>query len=186
VTELDRTERNHRLIQQAHPAFRLALARLLAGMQALGWRPRLQCVWRSQDDEAIAHATGHSEVLFSFHNVSDHGQPAALAADVLDDDAPLQIRRPYVLALAREARKQQLETGILWGLPANVRDALNATIATGGDWSGGVGWDPMHVQWSGITLEQARAGVRPSALEIGSLTAPSPQAIHGGDVNAKG
>jgi len=165
MTDLDRTERNRRLIQLAHPVFRTALAQVLASMQAQGWRPRLQCVWRSPDEEAEAHAAGHSQVAWGFHNATTpDGHPDALAADVLDDDAPLQIRRAYVWALAKAAHRFGLETGITFGLPANMKQALRDALAAGDlAYGGPIGWDADHVQVAGISITEAKAGARPGA-----------------------
>lgn len=173
MTDQQRTEHNRMLIQQANASFRLALAQVLAQLQADGWRPRLQEVWRSEADELDVHAAGHSEVTFGFHNCTAlDGQPDALAADVLDDDAPLQIRRAYVWALAKAAHRFGLETGITFGLPANIKAALMAALEAGEAWGGKLGWDCDHVQVAGITIAQARAGVRPgtSNPEPGTVT----------------
>jgi hypothetical protein len=45
------------------------------------------------------------------------GTPEALAVDMLDDDAPLNPSKKYLLMLAHAAEKAGLETGIRWGSP---------------------------------------------------------------------
>lgn len=164
MTDEARAIRNTSMLRQCHPWFRTALSMTLAHLQALGFRPRIQCAWRSQAEQAAAHASGHSELAWGFHNATTlDGQPDALAADVLDDDAPLNPTRSYLLALARNARANGLETGILWGLPLGIRHAFDEVIRQPGkDWPGKVGWDPTHVQVGGLSLHDAQAGVRPT------------------------
>lgn len=175
MTEDARKERNRQMLLGANPAFRTQLVGTLLEMQDSGYRPRLQCVWRSVEDEAAAHLGGHSDVTFGFHNTTTpDGKPDALAADVLDDNAPLSPSRDYVMTLVRAARAHGLDTGILWHLPENVRHALDYTIRSGGEWTGhGVGFDPCHVQCTGITIEQARDGERPPPFAVPVTTAVS-------------
>ena len=70
--------------------------------------------------------------------------------------------RSYLLKLAAAAERQKLVTGIRWGLPAGLREAIDAAIAAQ-DWNAPVklGWDPTHVEPTGITVAQARGGARP-------------------------
>lgn len=162
MTEIARIERNRDRLQECDGIFRHALARMLADLQAQGFRPRIQDAWRSPADEERAYVTGHSEVRRGFHSVTNpDGSPAALAADVLDDDRPLAPSRAYVLALTRTARAHGLQTGILWGLPAITRGQLDAALAAGTDWTGPVGWDVLHVEIAGLTIAEALAGKQP-------------------------
>jgi hypothetical protein len=82
---------------------------------------------------------------------------------MLDDDHPAQEGPEYLLHLAAAAEKQGLVTGIRWGLPASMSNAIDTAIAKK-DWKAKVrvGWDPSHVQPTGITPQQAKAGKRPA------------------------
>jgi hypothetical protein len=82
---------------------------------------------------------------------------------MLDDDHPAQEKSEYLLRLAAAAEAQGLVSGIRWGLPVNLSNAIDAAIANK-DWKANVkvGWDPSHVQPTGITPQQAKAGKRPS------------------------
>lgn len=172
MTESSRIERNRSELQTCHPVFRAKLAMLLAVMQAAGYRPRIQVAWRSPDDQLVAFRTGHSHVTWGFHNATaPDGTPEALAADVLDDDHPLAPSRPFLIVMAREARALGLDTGIDWDLPSNVRLALNAAIEKGAMWEGKIGFDPTHVEISGLTVAQAHAGLRPGQSDSGVRTA---------------
>lgn len=171
MTEDARNERNRTMLQSANPAFRSALSRVLAHLQAQGIRPRIQQCWRSPAEQQEAVRTGHSKLRWSYHNATtSDGRPDALAADVLDDDAPLSPGIDYLLALTRAARAEGLNTGIDWGLPTPIRKALNAAIADGTPWTsaagkpGPVGWDSCHVEWVGISVADARAGRRPESI----------------------
>lgn len=164
VTEEGRSDRNRLRLQECNPAFRSALAKVIAAMNAQGFRPRIQEAWRSEADELKAFASGHSHVTFGYHNASTpDGKPDALAADVLDDEHPLDSSRAYLLELCREARANGLNTGIDWGLPANIRGGLDAAITAGTPWEGPVGFDATHVEITGLTIAQVKAGQRPQA-----------------------
>jgi hypothetical protein len=110
-----------------------------------------------------AFNSGNSELQFGFHNVTGpNGRKEALAVDLLDDDAPLQPSRRYIMTLAAVARAHGLETGIMWGLQEATRERLARAIRERDfDVQGKIGWDPCHVQVTGLTPEQARAGQRP-------------------------
>lgn len=162
MTEEARVVRNRQRMGELNPVFRHRLSTVIALMQRDGYRPRIQEAWRSPDVQLAAFHSGHSMLRFGFHNVTTaDGRPDALAADVLDDDAPLEPRRTFVLALAKYARANGLDTGVDWGLPESIRAALNAAIAKSEPWEGKIGWDPLHVQWDGITIQQVMAGLRP-------------------------
>lgn len=172
MTDDDLTERNRTKLQEAHPAFRRALAAVLADLKSDGYRPRIQVCWRSPEDQAAAKASGHSKLSWGYHNATAAtGEPEALAADVLDDDRPLDPSRDFIFELARAARRQRLATGIDWGVPTQIRRALNLyienSVEPGRDWTdadgtpGKIGWDALHVEITGLSLAKARAGVRP-------------------------
>ncbi len=81
---------------------------------------------------------------------------------MLDDDHPTNPGSGYLLHLAAAAQKQGLVTGIRWGLPERLRDAIDTAIVNQ-DWTAPVkiGWDPTHIQPTGITPKQAEEGQRP-------------------------
>jgi hypothetical protein len=144
--------------------FAEALKGVIADMERLGFRPRIQDAWRSPEAQMEAFNSGNSELQFGFHNVTGpNGRKEALAVDLLDDDAPLQPSRRYVMTLAAAARAHGLETGIMWGLQEATRERLARAIRERDfDVQGKIGWDPCHVQVIGLTPEQARAGQRPT------------------------
>lgn len=102
---------------------------------------------------------------FGFHNVTAaNGVKEALAVDMLDDDHPANEGKQYLLRLAAAAKKQDLITGIRWGLPTQrLRDAIDTAIANN-DWNAQVkiGWDPTHCEPTGLTPAEAKAGRRPA------------------------
>lgn len=162
MTETDRVERNKRMLLECYPTFRSEVTLLLAEMALDGFRPRIQCAWRSMEEQAAAYRNGESHVLYGFHNVTGLSSlPEALAVDVLDDDHPLSPTRNYLLALVRHARLHNMTTGIDWDLPPNIRVALDTVIDKGGVWTGKIGWDPCHVQTSLITTMETKIGRRP-------------------------
>ena len=158
-----RQRRNGERLAECHPAFRAALRRVLHDLEADHYRPRIQCAYRSPALQAEAYAAGRSHVQWSYHNATTaDGHPDALAADVLDDDAPLAPSRRYLLSLAMVCDRYGLSTGISWGLLPHLRRATLAAVATRmPDADVKIGWDPCHVEVRGLTLAQARAGQRP-------------------------
>ena len=154
--------RNDDYILELHLTFRERIARVIARLESQGFRPRIQDAWRSPEQQKKAFDSGHSKLLFGFHNVTgSNGTPEALAVDLLDDDSPLNPSKNYLLQLAAAAEAAGLITGIRWGVPKKLIGAIDAAIASR-DWDANVkvGWDPTHVQSADITVAQAKAGTR--------------------------
>ena len=164
MTEPARLARNTQRQGELFSTFAARLSAMIASLEAQGLRPRIQDAWRSPEDQRKAFESGHSKLLFGFHNVTGSaGQRESLAVDLLDDDHPLNPRRPYLLMVAAAAEQQKLVTGIRWGLPKAMRAAIDEAIAEQ-RWDAHVkiGWDPCHVEPTGITVAEARAGARPT------------------------
>jgi hypothetical protein len=188
MKEPARLARNAQRLTQMDPGTAAAVRRVLGRLEARGFRPRIQEGWRSPARQLELFHSGFSQVRFGFHNVvGPGGVPQALACDVLDDDAPLAPRRRYLLALAVAARAERLETGIAWSLSAPLRAGVEAAIAAGDiDRPVKVGWDPTHVQPTGLTIAQARAGRRPvltgtAATASGTAAAPTVHVVRRGE-----
>jgi len=164
MNEQQRRARNDQRVSELWPAFGAKIKAVIAELESLGLRPRIQDGYRSPADQLIAFQTGHSKLKYGFHNVTGAGgKKESLAVDMLDDDHPAQEKSEYLLRLAAAAESQGLVSGIRWGLPANLSNAIDAAIANK-DWKANVkvGWDPSHVQPTGITPQQAKAGKRPT------------------------
>ena len=164
MTEEQRNQRNADRLAELYPSFREKIRAVLADLESRGFRPRIQDAWRSPKDQLQAFQSGHSKLKFGFHNVTaSDGTKESLAADVLDDDHPAHEGPEYLLRLAAAAEKQGLTTGIRWGLPQKLRAAIDDALAKG-QWKAPVkiGWDPAHVEPTGMTAAQAKAGQRPS------------------------
>jgi hypothetical protein len=163
MKEADRKARNEALLLELFPTFRARIKTVIVLLESMGIRPRIQEAWRSPADQAKAFKSGHSQLLFGFHNVTaPDGTREALAVDLIDDNAPSRPSKKYLLQLAATAEAASLITGIRWGLPKQLADGLDAAIASQ-NWIARVkvGWDPMHVQPTNITVAQAKAGIRP-------------------------
>jgi hypothetical protein len=164
MNEQQRRERNDQRVSELWPAFGAKIKAVIAELESQSLRPRIQDGYRSPADQLIAFQTGHSKLKYGFHNVTGTGgKKESLAVDMLDDDHPAQEKSEYLLRLAAAAESQGLVSGIRWGLPVNLSNAIDAAIANK-DWKANVkvGWDPSHVQPTGITPQQAKAGKRPS------------------------
>src|SRR5262249_42806160 len=118
----------------------------------------------SPEDQLEAFNSGHSKLKFGFHNVTGaNGKKEALAVDLLDDSSPLKPGTAYILKVTAAAERHGLTTGARWGLPAKLANAIDAAIAQQ-DWKAPVkvGWDPVHVEATGLTPKEAEAGDRPT------------------------
>lgn len=164
MTDAKRNERNQQRVTELFPSFRTRIVRVISELEAAGLRPRIQDAWRSPDGQLAAFENGTSKLKFGFHNVTGaNGAKESLAVDMLDDDSPLNSKKPYLLQLAAAAQRNGLATGIRWGLPKALREVIDDVIATA-DWDRPVkiGWDPTHVEPIGITPTEAKRGSRPS------------------------
>ena len=151
------------MLSQTNLIVRPQFVQVLMGMEALAFRPRIQCAYRSPEEQETAYESGHSSVRWGYHCCeTPDGHPDALAIDVLDDDSPLAPRREYLMALTTTARANGLNTGLLWGLPDNIRAAIEAALARGEVYEGHIGFDPTHVEAVGVSIADARAGERPA------------------------
>jgi hypothetical protein len=114
--------------------FRERIRSIVDRLESQGMRPRIQDAWRSPEDQLRAFNSGHSKLKFGFHNVTaEDGSKEAVAVDMLDDDHPAGEGREYRLHLAAAAEEQGLTSGIRWGLPKKLRDAID-TALTSQDW----------------------------------------------------
>jgi hypothetical protein len=164
MLEADRKSHNQTLLSQCHPWFRPKLQAVIKDLEGHGFRPRIQCAWRSPKDQLQAFQSGYSKLRFGFHNVTISGQCCSMATDVLDDDHALSPSGKYLLLLASSAQSHGLTTGLCWGLPMRLRQGIQAAIA-GKRWDAPIkrGWDPCHVEPTGLTPKQAQAGLTPTA-----------------------
>lgn len=164
MKEADRKQRNVTRLMELYPIFRKKIKVVIDDLEAQGFRPRIQDAWRSPTDQLKAFNSGHSKLKFGFHNVTGVNDiKEALAVDMLDDDHPTQEGKEYLLRLAAAAQKQGLITGIRWGLSTQFSKAVDEAIINQ-NWTAPVkiGWDPTHIQPTGITPTEAKNGKRPT------------------------
>ena len=164
MDEAQRRQRNADRLAECHPKFGDRMKAVIGALEAQSFRPRIQEGWRSEADQLKAFNSGHSKLKFGYHNATGkNGEKEALAVDLLDDDAPLNPSVRYLLALAVAARGQQLQTGLKWGLPDTLAKAIeDAIVARAIDAPmSKVGWDPCHVEITGLTVDEVKAGKRP-------------------------
>ena len=164
MTEDDRKARNAEKLAQLYPTFAKRISKVVAALEAAGIRPRIQDAYRSPADQLIAFNKGNSKLKFGFHNVTGNGgNPESLAVDLLDDDSPLSMTTAYFLRVAVAAEKNGLVSGIRFGLSAGLRVGIDVAIAAKNYAAAvKVGWDPTHIEPTGITPTEARGGKRPA------------------------
>jgi len=163
MNQVDRQARNQQRLSTLFPTFAARNSRVIHQLEGQGIRPRIQNACRSPADQKKAFKAGHSKLLFGFHNVTgEEGQPERLAVDLLDDDAPLNPGKPYILKVAASAQAETLLTEVRWGVPQRLRRAIDDAIASE-HWDADVkiGWDPLHIEPPDVTVAEARAGKRP-------------------------
>ncbi len=167
MLEADRLQRNQTRLQEMYPYFSVRVQALLKELEAAGYRPRIQDAWRSPEDQLKAYRSGTSQVQFGFHNVTGaNGAKEALAADILDDDHINDTKTHYMLHLAAAAEHNGLTTGVRWGLTDTYSKAIDSAIAAQ-TWTVPihVGWDPLHVEVTGVTIPEAKKGLRPDTKD---------------------
>lgn len=164
MNEGARKERNQQRLSECFPAFAQRVEAVIRDLEDEGFRPRIQDAHRSIEDQLLAFKKGNSKVKFGFHNVTGAGgRSESLAVDLLDDDHPLDPPRKYLIRLAGIAQAHHLQTGIFFGLPPTLRKGLRKAIE---DLNFGanvkIGFDPTHIEVTGISIAEARAGKRPT------------------------
>ncbi len=172
MLEADRIQRNLSRLQELYPYIRTSVQAVIQEMEAAGYRPRIQEAWRSPADQLKAYQAGTSSVKFGFHNVTAaSGSKEALAADILDDNRPLGAKTDFMLHLAAAAERNGLTTGIRWGLSDTYAKAIDDAIAAQ-TWTIPirVGWDPLHVEVTGLTISEAKQGLRPDTKDNSTPT----------------
>ena len=166
MKETDRQNRNATRLLELYPTFRSRVEQVISVLESKRLRPRIQDAWRSPVDQKKAFKSKHSKLLFGFHNATAaDGTREALAVDLLDDDSPLSPSKNYLLQLAGAAEAVGLTTGIRWGVPKRLIEAIDDAIAAL-DWNADVkvGWDPTHVEPTDVTVTEANAGKRPADM----------------------
>lgn len=162
MTEPQRKRRNALMLSECSDWFAERASAIIRDLEGHGFRPRIQCAWRSPTEQLKAYKDGFSQLKFGLHNITRNDLPWGFAADILDDDHPLQPGPKYLLMLASSAQPHGCQTGIEWGLSASRRIAIKAAIrARAWNFAGAWGWDPTHVEAVGITATQAQAGKLP-------------------------
>ena len=163
MNEADRKQRNYIKVHELHPAIRPKMEAVIRELESYGYRPRIQEAWRSPADQLAAYRAGTSKIKYGFHNATaSDGTKEALAADVWDDDRPFNAKTHFMLHLLAAAEKNGLTTGIRWSLSDNRIKLIEDAIAQE-DWKRPVwvGWDPLHVEVTGLTVQEVEAGKRP-------------------------
>jgi hypothetical protein len=168
MQEPARIARNKERLTECFPSFAARVAAVIADMEAQGFRPRIQDARRTAAQQQADIDAGTTTVTFSFHMVTGaNGKPEALAVDMLDDDHPVgPVPRKYLITLASVAQKHGLNSGIHFFKkepPPGTREKVQATIdSLNFSEHVVIGFDPTHLEPTGITIAQARAGQRPA------------------------
>lgn len=164
MNEAARKQRNQQRLTECFPKFAKRVEEVIKDLESQGFRPRIQDAHRSIADQEKAFKDGFSKVKFGFHNVtSSNGKSESLAVDLLDDDKPLGPSRKYIILLAEAAQAHGLHPGSFFGLPKSLSDGLSKAIQDH-NFSNAVkiGFDPTHIEVTGISIAEAKAGKRPT------------------------
>ncbi|RYX80780.1 hypothetical protein EON83_27095 [bacterium] len=164
--EAKRVAQNKTNLAKMSPTVRAKVAAVISDDEANGYKPIIDnAVWRSKAEQYALYKKGYSKVTFSFHNASTpSGQADSLAADITDQRYGWTGLAPkrFWMVQARSARVHGLYSGAHFGLSSENKRKLDAALdARNFAYSGPLGWDVAHVEPTGITLGQAKAGKRP-------------------------
>lgn len=168
-TELRRVRLNSERLLKMNPIQGRRVAGVIRDLESHQLRPLIDgAVFRTPAEQAALVRKGYSKTYFSFHNAyrldpkTRRVLPDSLAADVVDADRLWNVDRSFWLKLNSAALAHGSTTGIAWGLSTVNRQRLALAIATK-EWhyKGPLGWDTAHVQPYGMTVAQAKRGVRP-------------------------
>lgn len=182
MIESERKQRNLTKLQELHPAFRVRLEAVIKELERYGYRPRIEQGWRSPQEQLEAYRLKRSRVTYGFHNVtSPEGVKESLAADVWDDNDFAHQKTHFMLHLLAAAETNGLTTGMRWDLTPEKIAKIEAAIASK-TWNTPVyaGWDPLHVEITGLTIQEAKDGKRP-AMPGSEDTDPAPVDDTAGD-----
>ena len=185
MLEKDRQVRNQQKLAEMYPTFRTRVEAVVKELESYGYRPRIQEAWRSPADQLAAFRSGHSQLMYGFHNVTAAtGTKEALAADIIDDDNPLSLKLPYVVHLIAAAENNNLTTGVYWNLSDASVAAIHTAVATKA-WNAKIriGWDPLHVEVTGIIAQDAKNGKRPYLEQTPPTDGGQPEPPPPGDNN---
>ncbi len=165
MNRADRQFQNYRMLERVHFNLRHKVAMIVLDLEGHGCHPLIDAgVYRSPAEQLKKFQEGNSKVRYSYHNVTGRsGTPESLAADITDAELRWNSPLSFWLRLASSAQAHQMTSGIYWGLNASRRSELRAIIARR-TWNPGnvsIGWDPAHVQVTGISLFAAKRGKRP-------------------------
>src|SRR5690349_7268170 len=130
MIEKDRLARNKLMLEQMYPVFRTRVEALLKELESYGYRPRIQEAWRSPQAQMDAFRSGHSRLIYGFHNATAaDGTKEALAADIYDDDNMSSLKVPFVLHLLAAAENNDLTTGVYCDLSVQHIAAIHDAVA---------------------------------------------------------
>lgn len=176
MNETDRIANNRNKLQELYPTLRTRVDAVVKAMEQAGYRPRIQTAWRSPEDQLDAYRRGTTKVMFGFHNLTGtNGARESLAADIWDDDRLEQVKVDFMLHLAAAAEAQGLTTGIRWDLADEDQKLIDLAIHLQiWDAKLRVGWDPLHVEPVGITIQEAKNGRRPDVFPPPPPPEPGP------------
>jgi hypothetical protein len=136
--------------------FSVRVRAVIEELESYGFKPRIVESWRSPMAQRRAVASGRSLVTFGFHNiVGSRREPRAFAVDLVQSERATPTLN-YAFRLAALAARHRLDTGILWGLSKEERDAVYKAMAKPRVAAPvKIGWDPCHLQPADMTVAQA-------------------------------
>ena len=179
MLESERIAYNKNKLQEFYPFFRTRIEAVLKEMEKAGYRPRVQVAWRSVADQLEAYKRGTTRVQFGFHNISGtSGAKESLAADIWDDDRLEQVKVDFMLHLAAAVAANGMTTGIRWDLADEDSKLIDLALKHQiWDAKLRVGWDPLHVEPVGLTIDDAKNGKRPDFSQPAPPVDPAPVLI---------
>lgn len=162
MTEEIRNRLNCERLLKVDVSIRKKIKAVLTDLEGHGLKPLIAAeVWRDPALQLKLFKQGRSKLRWGFHCATRNGKPASLAADIVDAAKGWNASKEFWLKLAASARAHELQSGVYWGLPQSMRAAIEWAIIHR-EWKANIkiGWDPAHVQVSGLSVRDAMRGAR--------------------------
>lgn len=166
MNEVDRQIANVSRLRKIDETIRPQVESILNTLEFYGFRPKIaREVWRNPAEQLEMYRRGVSRARWGFHCATRNGQPASLAADIVDADKDWDAPLRFWVVLGYAARAQGLGWGGYWGLNKALRAGLDRAldgVKTGAPIPRGlkIGWDAAHVETARVTIAEAKAGKR--------------------------
>jgi hypothetical protein len=168
-----RTSLNQERLALVDETIRPKVQAVLTLLEYRNYQPLIASeVFRSPQKQLELFQRGVTKVRWGFHCATTRdGQAGSLAADIIDADKGWNMNNEFWLRLGKAAFDEGLHWGGFFGLTRNLERLLVVAFNFGDPVEYfrqqrlplekvKKGWDPAHLEVKGLSIAEARAGVR--------------------------